>query len=156
MMNNIQSVKELIKNSVDYKTYNYSLVMGTVVTGIGVLFIGIPSLLLWEYQPYAAITMLVLSLLMGSPLWIYGLVKTKALCRSPERYVLCKAVLKEPHPAWRAISFEVHMDGGAVIESSPVFTSSQFSERGFDQWNNKNVVVAYDEATATVVILKTV
>ena len=153
-MNNIIEIKQLLKESVDYKFHRSTFRGGLIATGIAFVFMGLPSFLLWSLQPQATIVLCILSFLMGAPAWAYGLWKMHNICKNSEQYVLYDAILKNPHPAWRFIRFEICLNDGRVLDSNGVFSNSTLSSGSFDEWNNKRVVVAIDDNNERICVLK--
>jgi len=153
-MKNFSKTDMCLKESVDYKFHRSTFRGGLIAMGIAFVFMGLPSFMLWSLQPYATVTMCLLSVLMGLPACGYGLWKMQNICKSSEKYELFDAILKNPHPAWRFIRFEILLDDGTRLYSNGVFTNSSFSFGSFDEWNNKRVVVALDKTNERVVVLK--
>lgn len=153
-MNNLSEITQLLKESVDYKFHRSTFRGGLIATGIAFAFMGLPSFMLWSLQPQATITLCVLSFLMGAPAWAYGLWKMHNVCKNSEQYELYDATLKNPHPAWRFIRFEIYLDDGSVLDSNGVFANSSLSYGSFDEWNNKKVLVALDKNNERIIVLK--
>ena len=148
------SIDVLLKDSVDCKYYRSIFIAGIIATGIALAMMGLPSFILWSLQPYATVIMCLLSILMGAPAWGYGIWKIREICKNSGQYKISEATLKNPHPGWRTIRFDIFSDNGNVYESGAVFENSQFSERGFDEWNNQQVLIAVDNTDGRVIVLK--
>ena len=76
------------------------------------------------------------------------------ICKNSDAYKVYSATLKNPHPSWRFISFEIHLDDGQIIDSNGVFTNSSLSFGAFDTWNNKKVLVAFDATNERIAVLR--
>ena len=144
----------LIIGSVDYKYYKFNFILFVCVTVFVFCAIGLPSLLLWDYQPGAVLIMMLFSLLISAPFAIYYYVRMCALLRSSEKCILTRATLKNPRPHWREIYFDAHTDEGKVYETRAVFSQALMSERCFSDWNEKRVEIALDESVGYAIVLK--
>ena len=153
-MGSNSDILKILKDSDEYRFRKFDFQFSVVASVVFLLIIGIPGLFLWVYQPAATITLLILPIIMTSPAWGFCAWKMYLITKNPNQYEIYNAVLKNPYPAWHSIRFEVYIEGIGVVESSNIFSNSQFNERGFDQWNNKRVKVAYDNIDDRVVIIK--
>lgn len=149
-----EEIVGLITDSFEYKYRKRDFKLGLILTGVAFALIGLPSCVLIPYQPFAAVIMMLLPIVMMIPAWAINLRKMRELLKDPEKYGICEGVLKNPHPQWRLIYFELHLADGSKLATSPIFNNSQLSERCFDEWNNKRVLVAVDEENGRVAVIR--
>jgi len=150
---NVDTVSR-IKESLDYKYYRSNFNIGLIMLAVLFFLIGLPSLALWPYQPYATVIMMLLPVFMSSIVWGYSLYKMRYLCKDPDSYVIYSASLKTPYPVYKnRVSFRVYFDNGASVDSAGIFTDSVAGNMSFAKWDGKTVSVAYDEKQERIVIL---
>ena len=144
---------DTIKRSLDYRYRDHDFKLGIALTAIAFAFLGLPAVIIIPYQPFAAILIMLLPVIMMIPAWAIGLSKKRKMCKNTDKYVIYDAVLKNPHPKRHFTYFEAHLSDGRTVDTEAIFNNSQLSERCYDDWNNKRVTVAYDEENGRLVVI---
>ena len=153
-----RTIKEQLRSSVEMKRIR-SQALGAFL-GVGLTFV---LALFWHRQPgpgyWAVLLWSAMAILV--PVALVALWEMTRILRRSEAYFLCRATLDQPHiTAWKAhhVYYTLTLEDPVYGCKYHVKTRSIFQRRGFIgllevEYTGRNVTVAYNRATETVVVI---
>ena len=154
-MEDVKIIRERLRNSLDMHWVKTNTILVLAVYGVVSLFY---DLRIRETGHRVQLTVLMF-LLVVAPWLVFYLWRTVSIFRKAEEYTFCKCCLSQPKGGRlkHSIRFTVVLTDAEgsrfAANTHSIFSTRSICGLGLEDYVNKTVTVAYNEATGSVVVI---